>query len=84
MLLFPDPEGLHAAFIEFASPGHDLVGIADLIDRCDLPARKLLTVLMRQHLQLELRTVLAALRTQPVNAVKAVVAYPSTDLLLRH
>ena len=63
VLLFPDPEGLHAAFIEFASPDHDLVGIADVIDRCDLPARKLLTVLMRQHLQLELRTVLAALRT---------------------
>ncbi len=63
VLVFPDPEGLHAAFIEFASPDHDLVGIADVIDRCDLPARKLLTVLMRQYLQLELRTVLAALRT---------------------
>jgi len=54
MLLSPDPEGLHAAFIKYASSGHDLVGIADVIDRCDLPARKLLTVLMRQHLRLQL------------------------------
>lgn len=61
VLLFPGPEGLHAAFIKFTSPGHDLVGIADVIDRRNLPARKLLTVLMRQHLQFELRTVLAAL-----------------------
>lgn len=59
--MLPDPEGLHAAFIKFASPGHDLVGITDVIDRRDLPALKLLTVLMGQHLQLELRTVLAAL-----------------------
>ena len=42
-------------------PAHDLIGIADVIDRRDLAARKSLMVLMGQHLQFELRTVRASL-----------------------
>ena len=53
---------MHAVFIEIASPDHYLVGIADVIDRRHLAARKLLTILMGQNLQLELRTVRAAFR----------------------
>jgi hypothetical protein len=46
MLFFYDPEGLNTAFIKLVSPGHDLVGIADVIDRSYLLAGKLLTVLI--------------------------------------
>ena len=70
--------------IEIASPDHDLVGIADVIERRDLAAGKLFAILMGQHLQLELRTVRAALEAQPVDAMQAVVAHPSADLLLGH
>jgi len=59
-----------------------MVWIADVIDCRDLTAGKLLAILMRQHLQLELRTVRAALRAQAVDAVEAVMAHPSADLLL--
>jgi hypothetical protein len=38
---------------------------AHVIDRRDLPTRKLLTVLLGQHLQLELRTAIASLGPSP-------------------
>ena len=66
MPLFPSPESLHSAFIEIASPDHHLVGIADVIHRRNLAARKLFAVLVGEHLQLELLTVRAALGAQPV------------------
>ena len=68
--MFPHPEGVHAAFIKFASLSQGLIGIADVIGRRDLPTRKL-------------GTVPAALRSQPVNALQAAVAYPGADLFLR-
>ena len=58
--MLPDPEVVHIVFINFASPDHELIEIVDVIDRRDLSARKLLTVLMGQRLQLEQRTVHAA------------------------
>lgn len=75
---------LHAGFIKIALPGHHLVGIADVIDRRHLAARKQFTVLMGQHQQLELRTVGAALGAQPVEAMQAVVAHPGANLFLGH
>ena len=68
--------------IEIAPPDYDLVGIADVIERRDLTTGKLLAILMSQHLQLELRTVRAALWAQTVDAVQAVVAHSRVDLLL--
>jgi hypothetical protein len=38
---------------------------------------------MGQHLQLELRTVRAAFRTHPDDAVQAVVTHPAADILRR-
>jgi hypothetical protein len=49
--LFPAPKGIYVAFIEIASPDHHLIGIVDVIDRRHLAARKLLPILMGQHLQ---------------------------------
>lgn len=53
-------ESLHAALNEIASPDDNLVGVANVIDRGHLAARKLLAVLMGRHLQFELHTVGAA------------------------
>lgn len=39
VLLLSIPEGFNAAYIELASPDHDLVGIADVIDCGNLEAR---------------------------------------------
>ena len=65
VFFFPYPEGLHAAFIKLASPDNDLIRVADVVNRRDLTARKLLTILMGQHLQLELRAVLLRLGRSP-------------------
>ena len=73
-----------AAFSEIASPDHHLVGIADVIDRRHLAARKLFAVLMGEHLQFELLTVPAALGVQPVEAVQAVINHPGSDNLIGH
>ncbi|KRD47886.1 hypothetical protein ASE52_10745 [Acidovorax sp. Root275] len=83
-LFFLILNSLQAVLIEIASPDHDLVGIADVIDRRDLAAGELFAILMGQYLQFGLRTVRAALGAQSVYAVQAVVAHPSADLLLRH
>ena len=64
--------------IEIAPPDHDLVGIADVIERRDLTTRKLLAILMSQHQQPELRTVRAALGAQTVDAVQELVAHVRT------
>lgn len=61
---------------------HDLVGIADVIERRDLTTGKLLAILMSQHLHLELRAVRVALGAQTVDAVKAVVTHRRANLLL--
>lgn len=42
-------ESLQAALIEIASPDHDLVGIADAIERGDLAAGKLFAILTGQR-----------------------------------
>ena len=68
--------------MEIAPRYHDLVGIADVIDCRDLTTGKLLAILMSQNLQLELRTVRAALGAQTVDAVQAEVAHPRANLLL--
>lgn len=73
---------LRTAFIEPASPEHNLIGIADVIDRCDLTTRQLFTVLVRKHLQFEFHTVDAPLGTKPVYAVQTLVANPGQNLLL--
>ena len=57
------------------------IGIAEVIDCCNLAARYPFAVLVGKYLQLELRTVCAALGSQPVNAMQAVVAHPGADLL---
>ena len=82
LFFIPGLARLQAALIEIAPPDHDLVGIADVIERRDLTTGKLLAILMSQHLQLELRTVRAALGAQTVDAVQAVVAHPRANLLL--
>lgn len=56
-----------------ATSEHDLIGIADVVDRSDLTAQELFTVLTKQHLQLELRTVDAALGPQAFEAIQPVV-----------
>ena len=53
---------MQTALFEIASPDHDLVGIADVIDRRDLAAGELFSILMGQYLQLELRTIPYLLR----------------------
>jgi hypothetical protein len=58
--------------IKIASPDHNLVGIANVIERCNLTARELFTILMEQHLLFELRTVSASLGAQAVDAMHAV------------
>jgi hypothetical protein len=68
--------------VEIAPPVHDLAGIADVIERRDLTTGKLPAILMSQHLQLELRTVRAALGAQTIDTVHAIVTHPSADLLL--
>jgi len=73
---------LQVALIEIAPPDHDLVGVADFIERRDLTTGKLLAIQTSQYLQLELRTVRAALGAQTVDAVQAVVAHPRAKLLL--
>lgn len=60
-LFFLVRDSLQAALIEIASPDHDLVGIADVIDRRGLAAGELFTILLGQYLQFEMRTVGAAL-----------------------
>lgn len=80
--LYLGPESLHAALNKMASPDDNLVGVADVIDRGDLAARKLLAVLMGQHLQFELHTVSAAFGAQPVDAMQPIMAHPGADLLL--
>ena len=84
MPLLPVLESLYATFIEIAAPDHYLVGIADVVDRRHLATRKLFTVLMGQHLQLEFGTISAALGTQPVDTMQLIVAHPGADLLLWH
>lgn len=59
-----------------------VVLVADVIERRDLTAGELLSILMSQRLELELRTVRAALGAQTVDAVQAVAAHPRADLLL--
>ena len=80
--LYLVPESLHTALIEIASPDDNLVGVADVIDRGDLAARKLLAVLMGQHMQFELHTENAAFGAQPVYAMQPIVAHPTADLFL--
>ncbi len=56
--------------IEDAPPDDNLVRIANIVDRSNLPARELLTILMRQHLELEMGSVGAAFWLQGGNFVQ--------------
>jgi hypothetical protein len=50
LFFIPGLARLQAALIEIAPPNQDLVGIADVIERRNLTAGKLLVILMSQHL----------------------------------
>lgn len=60
-------------------PDPNLMGIADVVDRCNLAARKLLPVLMRQHQQLERLNVRAALGTKGMEFGNKTVAQLSVQ-----
>lgn len=81
-MFFPALAHLQAASIEIGSSDHNLIWIADVLDRRDLKAEKLLAFLMSRHLQLDLRTVRAALGAKAVDAVEMTLAHPNADLFL--
>lgn len=76
-------ESFYTALIKMATPNHGLIGIADVVDRRYLAARKPFLVLTGQYLQLELLTVRAALGTKTINAVRSEMAHQCADPLLR-
>ena len=73
-----------AAAIEGAPPDDNLIRIANIVDRSNLPTGEPLTILMRQHLELEISSVGAAFWMQAGNSMQPVVADPSPNLLLGH
>lgn len=74
----------YTAFLNKTAPDHNLVGVADVVDGRNLTPRKLFTILMGQHLQLELLTVFAALGSKALNAVQSEMVHPRPDFFLRH
>lgn len=72
------------AVIEGAPPDDNLVRIANIVDSSNLPTRELFTILMRQHLELDMSSVGTAFWLQAGNSVQPVVTDPTANFLLAH